>query len=119
MLDTENEYYTSTVEYVNGQYMELFARFRLMADMGTLLASLNVKPLVESDPSKRVEHSNPWTRADYSKEEKKQAAVIQEEPAQPELEADPVIRPVEEKSSLDKEPVLEAQPDLIVNPDKK
>lgn len=124
LLDTENEYYTSTVEYVNGQYMELFARYRLMADMGTLLASLNVKPLVESDPSKRVEHSNPWTRSDYRKEEKKQVAVMQEEPAQPELEADPVIKPetakpVEEKSSLDKEPVLETQPDLTANPDRK
>ncbi|WAW01483.1 hypothetical protein NB644_11260 [Oxalobacter formigenes] len=49
---------------------------------------------------------------------------MQEEPAQPELEADPVIKPetakpVEEKSSLDKEPVLKPQPDLTANPDKK
>ena len=44
---------------------------------------------------------------------------MQEEPAQPELEADPVIKPVEEKSSLDKEPVLKPQPDLTANQDKK
>ena len=73
---------------------------------------------------RQVEHSNPWTRSDYKKEEKKQAALMQEEPAQPELEADPVIKPetakpVEEKSSLDKEPVLKPQPDLTANPDKK
>ena len=102
--------------------MELFARYRLMADMGTLLASLNVKPLVESDPSRRVEHSNPWTRSDYRKEEKKQASIMQEEPAQPELETDTIkpetAKPVEEKSSLEKEPVLEPQPDLSANPEK-
>ena len=117
LLDTENEYYTSTVEYVNGQYMELFARYRLMADMGNLLASLDVKPLVESDPSQRVEHSNPWSRSDYKKTGTRQSAV-QEELAQPELEIEPdekttAAEPVEASSSLEKEPVLEPQPDLI------
>lgn len=48
LLDTENEYYTSSVEYNNAQYLELFARYRLMADMGRLLESLNVQKRDES-----------------------------------------------------------------------
>ncbi len=48
LLDTENEYYTSSVEYNNAQYLELFARYRLMADMGRLLESLNVQQRDES-----------------------------------------------------------------------
>ncbi len=67
LLDTENEYYTSTVEYVNGQYLELFAGYRLMADMGRLLYSLGVQPLVDTDPTQRVGWTNPWSRSDYSK----------------------------------------------------
>ena len=43
LLDTENEYYTSSVEYNNAKYLELFSRYRLMADMGRLLESLGVK----------------------------------------------------------------------------
>ena len=116
LLDTENEYYTSTVEYVNGQYMELFARYRLMADMGHLLASLDVKPLIESDPTQRIEHSSPWSRSDYKKSQTRQTPV-QEEPAQLELEtgSDQAgnAAPVEEPASLAKEPVLQPQPDLL------
>ncbi len=48
LLDTENEYYQSSVEYNNAQYLELFSRYRLMADMGILLESLNVKHREES-----------------------------------------------------------------------
>lgn len=48
LLDTENEYYTSSVEYNNGQYLELFARYRLMADMGKLQDALNVQKREES-----------------------------------------------------------------------
>ncbi len=48
LLDTENEYYTSSVEYNNAQFLELFARYRLMSDMGRLLESLNVQKREES-----------------------------------------------------------------------
>lgn len=48
LLDTENEYYTSSVEYLNAQYLELFSRYRLMADMGKLLDTLKVAKLDES-----------------------------------------------------------------------
>ena len=48
LLDTENEYYTSSVEYMNAQYLELFSRYRLMADMGRLLESLKVAKREES-----------------------------------------------------------------------
>lgn len=65
LLDTENEYYTATVEYVNGQYLELFASYRLMADMGRLLNSLGVQHLVDTDHTQRVGWTNPWSRSDY------------------------------------------------------
>jgi len=48
LLDTENEYYTSSVEYNNAQHLEMFARYRLMSDMGRLLESLNVQKREES-----------------------------------------------------------------------
>ena len=53
LLDTENEYYTSSVEYNNAQFLELFARYRLMADMGRLLESVNVQSRDESLLAKR------------------------------------------------------------------
>lgn len=48
LLDTENEYYTSNVEYLNGKYLELFSGYRLMADMGRLLDTLNIAKREES-----------------------------------------------------------------------
>ena len=48
LLDTENEYYTSSVEFNDGQFLELFARYRLMQDMGKLQEALKVKKLEES-----------------------------------------------------------------------
>ena len=69
LLDTENEYYTSTVEYTNGLYLELFARYRLMADEGLLLSSLGVNPPEEANAKERVEHSNRWSKKDYEKRE--------------------------------------------------
>ena len=48
LLDTENEYYTSSVEFNDGQYLELFARYRLMQDMGILQEALKVKKLEET-----------------------------------------------------------------------
>ncbi|NLV87565.1 MAG: TolC family protein, partial [Clostridiales bacterium] len=80
LLDTENEYYTSTVEYVNGQYLELFAGYRLMADMGRLLHSLGVQHLVDTDATQRVGWTNPWSRSDYA-EPLKQIPVAQAEEA--------------------------------------
>ena len=65
LLDTENEYFTSTVEYVNGQYLELFAAYRLLADMGLILPTLGVQPLADVDPSRRPARANPWSRSDY------------------------------------------------------
>ncbi len=81
LLDTENEYYTATVEYVNGQYLELFAGYRLMADMGRLLDSLGVQHLVDTDATQRVGWTNPWTRSDY-KETLKQIPAETNEAAQ-------------------------------------
>ena len=101
MLDTENEYYTATVEYVNGQYLELFAGYRLMADAGRLLHSLGVQHLVDTDATQRVGWTNPWSRADYS-EPLKQIQPTQEEQATaeeaalvPEAEAEAETAPAE------------------------
>jgi adhesin transport system outer membrane protein len=42
LLDSENELYTARSNYINGQYEERFAQYRMMADMGKLLETLGV-----------------------------------------------------------------------------
>lgn len=42
LLDTENEYYTASVNFLNGHYVELFSRYRVLADTGLLLDNLGV-----------------------------------------------------------------------------
>ncbi|MFC5301317.1 TolC family outer membrane protein [Azospira restricta] len=42
LLDSENETFTANTNYINGSYLELFARFRLLKDMGQLLSFLGV-----------------------------------------------------------------------------
>ncbi|GAA4030678.1 TolC family outer membrane protein [Actimicrobium antarcticum] len=48
MLDAENETYTAASNFLNGQYLEVFAKYRLLADMGQLLSALGVAPVAES-----------------------------------------------------------------------
>jgi adhesin transport system outer membrane protein len=48
LLDSENELYTARSNYIDGQFVEIFARYRLLADMGTLLQSLGVEQREES-----------------------------------------------------------------------
>lgn len=48
LLDSENELYTARSSYLNGQYDERYARYRLMADMGRLLETLGVTPREEA-----------------------------------------------------------------------
>ena len=48
LLDSENELYTARNDYVDAQYVERFAGYRLMADMGRLLDTLGVAPREES-----------------------------------------------------------------------
>jgi adhesin transport system outer membrane protein len=48
VLDSENELYTSRSNYVDAQYIELFARYRLLADTGQLIESLGVTPRDEA-----------------------------------------------------------------------
>jgi adhesin transport system outer membrane protein len=43
LLDAENELFTARTDYVNGQYQERFANYRLMADLGKLLDTLGVE----------------------------------------------------------------------------
>jgi adhesin transport system outer membrane protein len=48
LLDSENELYTARSNYIDGQYVELFARYRLLADMGKLVEALGVAPREEA-----------------------------------------------------------------------
>lgn len=48
LLDSENELYNGRANYLDAQYVDLFSRFRLMADMGKLLEGLGVDPREES-----------------------------------------------------------------------
>ncbi|HUY01884.1 MAG TPA: TolC family outer membrane protein [Rhodocyclaceae bacterium] len=53
VLDTENEAFTASSNYLNGQYVELFARYRVLADIGLLLDTLGVHHLAETKVSER------------------------------------------------------------------
>lgn len=44
LLDAENEYFTSRTTQLNGVFIELSARFRVLNAMGALLTALEVKP---------------------------------------------------------------------------
>lgn len=48
LLDAENETFTAQSNFVNGSYLDLFARYRLFADMGQLLNYLGVAPPPEA-----------------------------------------------------------------------
>jgi len=48
LLDSENELYNGRANYLDAQYIDLFSRYRLMADMGKLLDSLGVAPREET-----------------------------------------------------------------------
>ncbi len=48
LLDSENELFSSRTAYVDEQYVDLFAHYRLLANMGQLLSSLGISPREES-----------------------------------------------------------------------
>jgi adhesin transport system outer membrane protein len=48
LLDSENELYTARQNFIDGQFVEMFARYRLLADMGKLVESLGVAPREEA-----------------------------------------------------------------------
>lgn len=48
LLDSENELYIGRSNYLDAQYIDLFSRYRLMADMGNLLEGLGVDAREES-----------------------------------------------------------------------
>lgn len=48
LLDSENELYTARSNYIDGQFVEMFARYRLLADMGKLVETLGVAPREEA-----------------------------------------------------------------------
>lgn len=48
LLDSENEAFTAQSNLVSGTYLEMFARYRLLGDMGQLLGFLGVNPPEEA-----------------------------------------------------------------------
>ena len=42
LLDTENELFTATMNFINGRYVELFSDYRVLADIGILLDVLGI-----------------------------------------------------------------------------
>lgn len=48
LLDSENELYTARSDYIDGQFVQMFARYRLLADMGKLVEALGVAPREEA-----------------------------------------------------------------------
>ncbi len=42
LLDTENEAFTASSNYLNGQYVELFSRYRVLTDIGLMFETINV-----------------------------------------------------------------------------
>lgn len=48
LLDTENEYFTASANHINGIYVELYSRFRVLADLHMLLDALGVPHRAES-----------------------------------------------------------------------
>jgi adhesin transport system outer membrane protein len=48
LLDTENEAFTSSSNFINGQYVELFSRYRVLADTGKLFDVLGLPHLEEA-----------------------------------------------------------------------
>jgi adhesin transport system outer membrane protein len=53
LLDAENEAFTASSNLLNGRYVELYSRYRVLADMGMLLSVLGVAQLNESQVGER------------------------------------------------------------------
>jgi adhesin transport system outer membrane protein len=48
LLDAENEYFTAHSNYITGQYIAMFGKYRVLASTGKLLESLQVAPPAEA-----------------------------------------------------------------------
>jgi adhesin transport system outer membrane protein len=118
LLDSENEYFTSRSIFINGQFIELAARFRVLNAMGSLLNALEIKPPQEAIAKTASRMPPEEKRADTVQPEQKQAAAEQPvaqrtEAAQP-AERQPEGRTLEQRSELTLPAVerVEAQPAL-------
>lgn len=97
LLDSENELYTARNDYVDAQYVELFAHYRLLADIGRLIESLGVTPREEANPGANTTTAqNSMTAATPVAAEAPTAAKQEELPAiDPQPEA--VVEPLPER----------------------
>jgi adhesin transport system outer membrane protein len=57
LLDQQNEYYQSQIDYTTEIYTELFARYRLLSDMGKINDYLHVTLPAAAEPP---EYKSPW-----------------------------------------------------------
>ena len=90
LLDSENELYTARNDYVDAQYVELFAHYRLLADIGRLIETLGVTPREEATPGEKNQ------MAGYDTAAVSPSAAKQEEMPAVEPEPDAVVEPVPE-----------------------
>lgn len=58
MLDSENEHFTARSNYITGQYVELFGKYRVLASTGKLLESLKIAPPAEATVASADKKSN-------------------------------------------------------------
>lgn len=118
MLDSENEFFTAQANYLNGQFVELFARYRLLADTGYLLVVFDIDPRKESiigeePPSERSARHTAFPRAATRKPaEKAPEPTTAAPPVTPTTTA--VMKPLPTDKSGD-----ELKPALPPTPDKK
>jgi adhesin transport system outer membrane protein len=58
LLDAENEYFTARSNYITGQYIVLFGKYRVLGSSGKLLESLQVAPPAEAVVASADKKSN-------------------------------------------------------------
>lgn len=109
LLDSENEFFTSRSTYINGLFIELAARFRVLNAMGNLLTALDIKPPQEAYARSTGQMPPEEKRSDAAQPEQKKAAA--EQPAAPQAGAGKAeeprteVKPAQEPRSEVQQPV--------------
>ena len=77
LLDSENEFFTSRSIYINGQFIELSARFRVLNAMGNLLTAIDIKPPEEAYAKSSSRMPPEEKRSDATQPEQRKASAEQ------------------------------------------
>lgn len=112
LLDSENELYTARSNYVDGQFVEMFARYRLLADMGSLVSALGVAGREEALVTGTAASGASEPAAAAPAAEPAAAPATEPAPAEPAPAAEPAAV---EPSAL-AEPAAAAEPAAVVEP---